>query len=197
MTGIVPFSNMQLILKNLDRLPPHITRAQINLIRQWIGENEHGQIRDTDLLLVNLMFELGGRVRDICQMRRRDIDFENKIVTLYMHKTDRTSKRTISANLGLQINLFMDKYKNRDPLLGFTRQNAWQRVKKFGEKTEIGKLHPHMFRHGMAVHLMNNGVPIPVIATRLGHANVMTTMQMYLKVTPEIQRQHMQGINFD
>lgn len=196
MNNIVPFSGMQLMLKGLDTLPPHISIQQVNKIRTWIEANEKGQIKDTDLLLVNVMFELGGRVADVCELRRRDIDLPGKLITLYMHKVDRNAKVTISSNLALQLSLFMEKYKGRDPLLGFSRQNAWQRIKKLGKAIGLPELHPHMFRHGMAIHLLNSGVVIPVISTRLGHANVMTTMQMYLKITPEIQRQHMQGVGF-
>lgn len=196
MNPIVPFSGMQLMLKGLDRLPPYVSIQQVNKIRSWIEANEKGQVKDTDLLLVNLMFELGGRVTDICQLRRRDIDLPGKLITLYMKKVDRNAKITISSNMALQLSLFMDKYKKKEPLLGFSRQNAWQRIKKLGQAIDLPELHPHMFRHGMAIHLLNSGVPIPVISTRLGHSNVMTTMQMYLKITPEIQRQHLQGVEF-
>jgi integrase/recombinase XerD len=52
----------------------------------------------------------------------------------------------------------------------------------------IDRLHPHMFRHGLAIHLLQNGVPIPVIAARVGHASIKTTIETYLLITPELQR---------
>ena len=195
--SVVPFSGMQLVLHDLDRLPPHITIEQVRTLRHWIQSYEHGQLEDTDLLLVNLMFELGGRVGDICALRRGGIDLDKKIVSLYMQKTDKNANVTISNALALQLSLFRDRYKGRDPLLGFSRQNAWSRIKKLGLAVGLAGLHPHMFRHGMAIHLLNCGVPIPVISTRLGHSNVMVTMQMYLKITPEIQRQHLEGVSFE
>ena len=196
MLNVVPFSGMNLILKKIDELPPHVTINQVRKMRLWIESKEQGQVHDTDFLLLNSMFELGGRIDDICQLRRRDVDLEQKLVTLYMKKVDRNAKITISGDLALQLSLFKDKYKERDPFLGFSRQNAWQRVKKIGEQIGVKKIHPHMFRHGMAIHLLNSGVPIPVISARLGHSNVLTTMQLYLKVTPEIQRQHLEGVSF-
>ena len=50
-------------------------------------------------------------------------------------------------------------------------------------------LHPHMFRHGLAIYLLSRGVPLQVIAARLGHSNLFITQKSYLVITPEIQRQ--------
>ncbi len=47
----------------------------------------------------------------------------------------------------------------------------------------IAVLHPLKFRHGLAVHLLQQGVPIPVISACFGHAFVYMTMQMYMKVS--------------
>jgi integrase/recombinase XerD len=51
-----------------------------------------------------------------------------------------------------------------------------------------------MFRHGLAIHLLQNGVPIPVIAARLGHASIKTTMETYLVITPELQRKFVENV---
>jgi len=50
-------------------------------------------------------------------------------------------------------------------------------------------LHPHMLRHGLAIYLLSRGVPLQVIAARLGHSNLFITQKSYLVITPEIQRQ--------
>ena len=51
-----------------------------------------------------------------------------------------------------------------------------------------------MFRHGLAIYLLENNVPIPIISARLGHSSVLTTMRYYLVITPEVQRQFMQVV---
>ena len=48
-------------------------------------------------------------------------------------------------------------------------------------------------RHGLAIHLLNQNVPIPIISDRLGHSSVLTTMRYYLVITPEMQRQFVAG----
>ena len=50
-------------------------------------------------------------------------------------------------------------------------------------------LHPHMLRHGLAIYLLSRGVPLQVIAARLGHSKLFITQKSYLVITPEIQRQ--------
>ena len=51
-------------------------------------------------------------------------------------------------------------------------------------------LHPHMLRHGLAIYLgIYQGVPWNVVAARLGHANPFITVNTYMVITPELQRQ--------
>ena len=52
---------------------------------------------------------------------------------------------------------------------------------------------PHMFRHGLSIHLLESNVPIPIISARLGHSNILTTPRYYLVITPEVQRQFVAG----
>jgi site-specific recombinase XerD len=44
---------------------------------------------------------------------------------------------------------------------------------------------PHAFRHSIAVHMLEAGVPLPVIKVFLGHSNIESTM-VYATVTPEL-----------
>jgi integrase/recombinase XerD len=77
-----------------------------------------------------------------------------------------------------------------------TRQRAWQIIKAYGKMAAIENLHPHKFRHGIAIYLMEKGVPMPIISNRLGHSNPITTMRFYQRITPEIQRKMLEGIKW-
>lgn len=57
-----------------------------------------------------------------------------------------------------------------------------------------GNLHPHMFRHGLAIYLLyNKNIPgnlesrLKMIAARLGHSSINVTIRYYLVITPELQ----------
>lgn len=198
MNGLVPYSIKGMILKDISELPKHVTLEQVREMRKWVHNNERGQVKDTDMLLLNLCFELGGRVTDICQLKSGNVNIQARTVHLYMRKVNRNAVITISDALALQIELFLERYpKRKGAMLGFSRQNAWARIKKISQACGMKGIHPHMFRHGLGLYLMGCGTPIPVISARLGHSNVQTTMNLYLKVTEQIQRDHMQNVPFE
>jgi len=49
---------------------------------------------------------------------------------------------------------------------------------------------PHSFRHSIAVHMLEGGVPLPVIKNFLGHASIESTL-IYATVTPELANRHL------
>lgn len=192
-TSIVPYFG-QMQAKNMDRVPAHITFNQHKAIIRWIEENKRGFYLDRNLLFTRLLWETGGRVNDICQLNRENIDFERKGLNLYIAKGKKTIFVSLSGDMLLELSLYLDKYKDRNPLIGITRQQGYNLIKQFGKKIGLQHLHPHMYRHGIAIHLLNKGVPLPVISARLGHANTHITMSMYMKITPDLQHLHMSEV---
>jgi len=69
-----------------------------------------------------------------------------------------------------------------------SRQGAYNKIKQRGVKYLNMPIHPHMLRHGLAIYLLSENVPLHVISARLGHSNVFITQKSYLVITPELQR---------
>ena len=75
-----------------------------------------------------------------------------------------------------------------------TEDNVRYLVRKYGaqarqECLEVPEnVHPHLFRHSLAMSLYRNGVDLSLISQWLGHANIETTL-IYAHADTEIKRQ--------
>jgi integrase/recombinase XerD len=66
-----------------------------------------------------------------------------------------------------------------------TRQGAWLVVGRYADAAGLrGTLHPHVFRHSCATHMIEHGADIRTVQELLGHASL-TTTQIYTRVSPE------------
>lgn len=192
-------------LKPVGELPKHITFQQYKLLREEKVDKYYNEInmpnkrnsflKIRDKLLMDFAFATGGRIGDITRVVKDDINFDNKLLSFNIKKTRSAININLDADLSYDILNFIQLYKIEDNLFPITPEAAWYIVKKFGKLINLD-LHPHMFRHGLALHLLNQGVPIPVIQYRLGHKDIRTTIQMYLKVTPEIEKQLLQNVQW-
>jgi len=76
--------------------------------------------------------------------------------------------------------LFISREKNR-----WSKKSIQDYVKKVGKQAGVEKnVHPHIFRHSRAMHLLQDGMPMEVIQKLLGHANISTT-QIYARLSLE------------
>lgn len=59
--------------------------------------------------------------------------------------------------------------------------NTWlqSQMKRTCEKYNLEKIRVHDLRHSHASMLINNGVDVYVVSNRLGHKNIMTTVNVY------------------
>ena len=113
-----------------------------------------------------------------------------------MKKSKRKTIVTLDEGLLLDLSRFIADFNVNEALFGFTRFYAYKMVKQYANEAGIEDIHPHKFRHGLAIHLLQQGVPIPVISARLGHASVYVTMSLYMKVTPEIQAEMVKHVKW-
>jgi len=202
MNGLIS-PNQQSLVKTERDLPPHITFEQFKTIYNGLAGNLHDQI------LCGLLWELGGRVNDIMNLRWRDIKIDAKIIRLFVDKIDDTITITFEEGLKSDLKNYMvfikpstdDFIFPSDSKTGHvSRIAAYEQVKRWGQKflgmpfTPPGNLHPHMFRHGLAIYLLYNmNIPgnlesrLHMIAARLGHSNINVTMKYYLVITPGLQ----------
>lgn len=208
---ILPY-NQGIRLREYKDLPPHISYNQYQQMVQTINYTS-GDMKDfynaRDTLILHLLWETGGRVGDIARLKISDFDRNSKTLRMYVKKRKTYLEIPLSDEIMINLLNYMSernkKYEtfHKDLLFDLTPTRLWQIVIRCGDALGLnappridknGKLrqrhiHPHMFRHGLAIHLLQKGVPIPVISARLGHASTTTTINYYLVITPELQRQ--------
>lgn len=200
----IGFKNSVMKIKDETDLPEHISFNEYESLLNEIANNPYTHylnkeripfLKARDMLLIKCMWELGGRISDILNIEAGDIDFQSKLIVLKVKKRNGFINRIpVSDDLLLDISNFMRAYPEiYGRLFKMDRQTAWKKIKRYGDRIGLN-LHPHMFRHGLAIYLLMKGVPIQIIARRLGHKNAMTTLHYYVVITPEIEREALKGI---
>lgn len=72
-----------------------------------------------------------------------------------------------------------------------TRSGIYQSLKRLGRRAGVEHFNPHAFRHALAKRLVNRGTPHKVLQDILGHADISTTLNMYVSYDDdELADQH-------
>lgn len=152
--------------------------------------------RDYAILLV--VARLGLRVGDIRKLKLSDLNWNRKLISIFMQKTKQQLELPLLEDVGWAI---IDYLKNgrpqtdsdfvfirhRAPYNEFADHNCLHKmlirhmVKAKIEGMQNQKHGLHSLRSTLALALLENGTPLPVISEALGHQNIQTT-RFYLKI---------------
>lgn len=145
-------------------------------------------------VMFELMYACGLRVSEVSNLKRSQIDLTNQLlIVLGKGNKERIvpfypeMKKLLQTYLNQQ---FTHEYvfvnKNGEKLTARGIQYILDScVKKAGLKM---KLHPHMFRHSFATHLLDNNADLRLLQQLLGHESIQTT-QVYLHVSSTYLKQ--------
>ena len=157
-------------------------------------------------IIFQMLFWLGCRVGELLALTSEDIDFENGTVniskTYYRRnqtdyitppKTESTNRKiTIPKFLAEEMKDFVDRQYGLTPEDRIFPITDRAIQKKMKQKTEQAKLKPirvHDLRHSHIALLIEKGMQPLVIAQRVGHDSVNTTMNIYGHLYPNKQKQ--------
>ena len=157
-------------------------------------------------IIFQMLFWLGCRVGELLALTSQDIDFENGTVNIsktYYRRNQNdyvTPPKTESSNRKITIPKFLaEEMKDFvDRQYGLTPEERIFPItdraiqKKMKQKTEQAKLKPirvHDLRHSHIALLIEKGMQPLVIAQRVGHDSVNTTMNIYGHLYPNKQKQ--------
>src|SRR6056297_76056 len=207
MNKITPYNNSRDMML-LDQ-KEHITREEHEKILQACVEvyntkkaSAYNQyIMERNYFFLLCLWNTGARVSDVCQFRVGNIDTYKGCITFDVSKTSKKHIVMLEETFILAFHNYVQKWnikgylftKFKDINADVTTQEHIKRrhgnmfIAEYGEQAGITRnVHPHLYRHGIAVDMLNNGVAIEFISKFLGHSNVQTTANFYAKITPEI-----------
>ena len=156
-----------------------------------------------DRLLLELMYNTGARVSEIAALNRQDIQVEpdrliqlqgkgrkQRVVPLWK-STAKHLKHWLAQNPGLAHSaLFTNRFGQRLSRFGITHrlQCAAAQAASHCPSLKGRMVSPHLIRHTTAMHLLQSGNDITVIALWLGHESPATTHQ-YLELDLALKEQ--------
>lgn len=167
-------------------------------------------IRDRNYMILLSMWNTAARVGDIASFMCEKIDTYSKQITFLVNKRSRKDeeKNIIkpywhTVKLEDSFILAYHNYVKKWGITGYLFTSFKHRQLGMDEQKPISPrqieafvdayaldcgldVHPHMYRHGLAVEMLNNGVPIEIISKFLGHASIETTIKFYAKITPDV-----------
>jgi integrase/recombinase XerD len=158
-----------------------------------------------DLAILTFMYETGCRVHEMIDACLGDISFRKPNTVTLKGKGRKVRVIPISSNAFEIIKQYVERYRITNPIqpLFFNRSNNHlsrsgvsyilkkhlQLARQVDPNIFIKSIHPHVFRHSKAMHLLESGVNLIYIRDFLGHSSVITT-EIYAKCNPELKRKY-------
>jgi len=141
-------------------------------------------------LMISLMYACGFRVSELVNLKKENLDFNEKIGYVKQGKGRKDRIFNIPEFLFSELKEYVKEKENssyvfsgRKPKL--SERNIQKIVQKAAKKAGINKqVHPHTLRHSFATHLLESGVDIRMIQKLLGHSSISTT-ELYTHVSDQ------------
>jgi site-specific recombinase XerD len=172
-----------------------------------------------DFILWSVMYNTGARVSEVLGMTRSDLELKGKIGSIKIRGKGRKER---SMPLWASTVKVLTQWLNRPEMIGseyifinrvgnrMTRAGVEDRLALAVERAQkkypsLGnkKVSPHTIRHTTAMHLLQSGVDITVIALWLGHASTKTTnlyvhadIKMKEKALSHLQKPEVRGLRY-
>ena len=156
-------------------------------------------------LIMSLLYDSGCRVQELCDLKVGDITLGSDPVIKLHGKGDKYRTVPISEEMAELIGLYLDKNpgirkiqtnllitnKNRCAMsrdgIGYIVQKYADEIRQNDSSFPV-HVHPHMFRHSKAMHMLAAGINIVYIRDFLGHESIETTM-IYAKADNKLKNQ--------
>ena len=179
--------------KGKRKLPTYLSVDDVEKLLDSIPKERKVDIRNYTIILIAA--RLGLRISDILNIKLKDIDWINYKLNVIQPKTNNLNILPLSKEVGWTI---IDYIKNSRPKCNneylfvkmkypFEKMEQFSCFHKYFEKANIevntgNKKGIHNLRHSFATKMLDSDIPIHIISSVLGHADINTTSSTYIKI---------------
>lgn len=180
--------------KKPKHLPDILSFDEIVAILNSFDMNDPTDVRDRTI--VETLYACGLRISECLNIQLSDFDFDNCVLKV-KGKGNKERQIPFYPALAESIGNYIKVYRNNEAKSDCPYLFVSNRGRKISArlvqlmlqkaKNQAGiriDVHPHMFRHSFATHLLDNGMDLRSVQELLGHANLSTT-QIYTHVSVE------------
>lgn len=191
-------------VKLARKLPSVLSFQEVESMLNKPDITDNAGLRDKAIL--ELFYSSGLRVSELINVKLNDFYFDDEVIRVF----GKGSKERI-VPLGSSAIKWIKEYLYRvRPILEkkdksqsyvflnkrgtkLSRMWIWNIVTKYAKEAGITKeMHPHIFRHSFATHLLEGGADLRAVQEMLGHSDISTT-QIYTHV----DRQYIKQVHRD
>lgn len=216
MTQLVQFNNRSdlMLQKPVDYITLQECEAlkrACDIVFERSGHTENDEwMRDRDKLLFSMMWATGARITDVLNMNSDNIDFKNRTIRFIVKKRkDKTRADgqfwhnvTLDMETLSEIMDYMQTWSIKGVLFRsyrgiakpLTRQRINSKMNELCEAAGLRHLHPHMTRHGVAMHIQGQGAPVELISYHLAHSGTAITLSTYARLDAAQERRMMESL---
>lgn len=182
--------------KKARELPETLTVEDVVQIIDSINEDDKYELRDKAMLEV--LYSCGLRVSELINLKIKDIYFEEQYIRVF----GKGSKERIVPYGDKAAEIFEKYLSDSRPYFykpdksenymflnvkgsKLSRMGIWKIIQK--RSSVLNKdihVHPHLFRHSFATHLIEGGADLRIVQELLGHSDISTT-QIYTHLDKE------------
>mgnify|MGYP002751904185 CR=1 FL=1 len=138
-----------------------------------------------DLAIIDILASTGMRVGEMVSLNRSDIDF-NERECIVFGKGSKERVVYFDARTKIHLKNYLESRVDDNPALFVSLKAPYERLKiggvevrlrEFGKRLGVQKVHPHKFRRTLATMAIDKGMPIEQLQQLLGHSKIDTTLQ--------------------
>lgn len=214
------FSNALTLCSEVEHLPKkksatrseavHFSREEMSILLRL--PDSQSKIGKRDKVILSTLYASGARAQELCDITIGDLRF-GTTTTLTLHgKGNKTRTIVIPEQCAVLLKSYMELNRLNSSATQhylFSSQTHEHMtisclealVKKYVGRAKIlrpdlfrDKYSPHSFRHSIAMHMLESGIPLPVIKTFLGHVSIATTM-IYASANYELVNKYLRDKN--